>query len=120
MRLTEEDKKYILNEHLRHISSIADKEYQKRVWVYGKGPEVDSFEDTVCDFFITCDSILENYKDFRITDNQYNILRDFRDQFRIFSDQNNYPEEFIDSSEWEKITKMAKQILQEFAYKKSS
>ena len=119
MKLTEEDKKYILNEHLKHISCISDKEYQKRVWIYGEGPEVDSFDDTVCDFFITCDSILENYKGFKVTDNQYKVLKHFRDQFKIFSDENNHPHEFVESDEWEKIIKIAKQVLQEFDYKKN-
>jgi hypothetical protein len=118
LKLTEEDKKYILNEHLKHISCIADKEYQKRVWIYGEGPEVDSFDDTVCDFFTTCDSILENYKDFKVTDNQYKVLKSLRDQFRIFSDENNHPHEFIESPEWGEIIKIAKQVLQEFDYKK--
>jgi len=39
LKLTEEDKKYILYEHLRNISHIASKEYQKRVWIRGEGPE---------------------------------------------------------------------------------
>lgn len=116
MKLTEEDKNYILQEHLKHISCIADKEYQKRVWIKGEGPQVDSFEDTVCDFFTTCDSILENYKDFKVTGKQYDVLKLFRDRFRIFSDKNNHPHEFIDSPEWERIMQLAMQVLEEFNY----
>ena len=36
--LTQEDRKYILNEFLRNISHISDKNYQMRVWILGKGP----------------------------------------------------------------------------------
>jgi len=46
------------------------------------------------------------------------MLGKFRDQFRIFSDENNHPQEFIDSVEWAEITEMAKQILKAFDYKK--
>ncbi len=119
MRLSEEDKKYILSEHLKHISRISDKEYQKRVWINGEAPEVDSFDDTVCDFFVTCDSILENYESFKITKIQYKILKEFRDQFRIFSNENNHPQEFIDTPEWEKIMNMAKEVLEAFNYKQN-
>lgn len=57
--LKNEDRKYILNEHLRNISHISDKEYQKRVWIRGQGPECDDFDETVNYFFGEMDSILE-------------------------------------------------------------
>lgn len=32
------------------FTRISSKEYQKRIWIDGKGPEVDDFDDTVSDF----------------------------------------------------------------------
>jgi hypothetical protein len=116
LTLSDEARNYILSEHLCHISCISDKEYQKRVWIDAKGPEEDSFEDTVCDFFIVCDSILNEYHEFNITDNQYVILKKFRNEFRIFSDKHDHPCEFICSPEWEKIMDSAKDVLKAFNY----
>jgi hypothetical protein len=116
--LTDEDRKYILNEHLRNIYHISDKEYQRRVWIQGKGPECDDFDETCCHFFDDGDPMLENYKDFSITDNQYQILKRFRDRFRSFSDDNYWPPKFIDTPEWNEITEMAKTVLKAFNYSK--
>lgn len=116
--LTNEDRKQILISVLETVECISNKEYQKRVWIRGEGPEVDDFDETCCFFFGDADPLLENYKDFDLTESQYLILKKFRDQFRIFSDENNHPHEFIESPEWGKIIKIAKQVLQEFDYKK--
>ena len=116
--LTNEDRKYILNEFLSNIDGISDLEYQKRVWIRGEGPEVDNFDETVCHFFDDGDPILKNYKDYGITDSQYQLLKQFRGQFMDFSDKHHWPEGFIAIPEWEKITEMAKKVLKTFNYQK--
>ena len=120
MKLNNEEKKYILSEYLRNISHIPDKEYQKRVWIRGEGPECQAFDDAVCDFFDIGEPILDDYKDFKITDSQYELLIKFRDEFREFSRKYNLPQEFIDTPEWEKIMETAKEVLKVFNYQKSS
>jgi hypothetical protein len=114
--LTNEDRKYILNQHLRTIYGISSKEYQKRVWIRGEGPECDDFDETCCHFFDDGDPILEHYQDFGISEGQYQILKNFRDKFRMFSDNNNWPQKFIDTPEWNEITEMAKEVLKSFNY----
>ena len=76
--LTDKDRKHILNEHLRNISHISDKEYQRRIWIRGEGPECDDFDETCCRFFYDGASVFKNYKDFWITDSKYKILKRFR------------------------------------------
>lgn len=49
--LANEDAMRILNSILETIKCILDKEYQKRVWILGKGPEVDDFDEACCNFF---------------------------------------------------------------------
>lgn len=115
---TNEDRKQILISVLETIEDISDKEYQKRVWIRGEGPEVDDFDETCCNFFGDGDPLLENYKDFGLTESQYFLLKKFRDKFRVFSDENYHPYKFINTSEWEKITEMAKAVLKAFNYKK--
>lgn len=116
MELTDEDRKYILNEFLRLISHVANEEYQRRIWIRAEGPECDDFDETVCHFFDDGDPILKKYKDYGITENQYQLLMKFRDAFNKFSDEHDLPQEFISSPEWKRITEMAKEILQAFNY----
>ncbi len=118
MKISDENKKQILEGFIDIFTRISSKEYQKRIWIKGEGPEVDSFDDTVNEFFIECDSILENYKDFGILENQYQFLKSFRDKFRIFSNEHDLPEEFIDTPEWDTICGMALEILKVFNYKR--
>ena len=114
--LKNENKKRIIKQHLTNICHISDKKYQRRVWIRGEGPECDDFDETVNYFFGEMDSILEEHKSFSITENQYQILKRFRDKFEIFADNNNWPHKFINTPEWDEIIKMAKEVLQAFEF----
>jgi len=116
--LTNEDKKYILLSLLENIEDISDKEYQSRVWIRGEGPEADDFTETVCLFFDYGEGIIEEYREFGITESQYKILKEFSDQFEEFSDNNDFPEEFIDTPQWQEIVDLAEGVLKAFNYKK--
>lgn len=112
------DRKQILISVLETIHGISDKEYQKRVWIRGEGPECDDFTETACHFFGDGDPMLENYKDFGITESQYEILKKFRDEFRSFSKNHDLPPDFTDDPEWGKIMELAKEVLEAFNYQK--
>lgn len=114
--LTDKDKKNLLKELLRTFAGIADKEYQRRVWIKGEGPECDDFTETVCQLYEEGESVLEDYKSFGITDLQHHLIINFLKEFRYFACENNYPEEFIDTLKWEKFITMAKEILVTFDY----
>jgi len=116
MTLTNEDRSNILNFLLGRLSNISDKEFQKIIWVEGRGPEMDSFEDAVCDFFGDGEGILEHYQEFGLSIEQYQALKTFSDKFHIFSRANDFPRFFIDTPEWDEITKMAKEVLKVFNY----
>ena|SRR3990167_6944741 len=109
-------RKQILDSFLENLSGISNKEYQKRIWIEGRGPECDDFTETVCDFFDLGEYIFNNYKDYNITDSQQELLERFRKEFRAFSDKNDFPEEFIDTPEWERIMNLAKEVLKAFNY----
>jgi hypothetical protein len=116
------DRKQILTSVLETIEGISDKEYQKRIWIRGEGPEVDDFTETTCHFFEELDGILEKYKDFEINNRQYYLLIKLRDRFDIFikNPKRGYlPQEFIDTPEWNTITEMAKEVLKAFNYRKN-
>ena len=106
-------------QHLKLISCISDEEYQIRVWIKGIGPECHDFDEAVNEFFPTCESILENYNDFKLTAKQYKVLKLFQDEFQIFADKNDFPEEFLDTPGWGRIMNLAKDVLKAFNYYKS-
>jgi hypothetical protein len=114
--MDEEDRKQIRDAFIRMVDHISDKEYQKRAWIKG---EAADFDEAVCHFFDEGDSILENYKDFGITEDQYRLLKKLRDEFRIFADENDWPPEFIDTPKWAGIMDLAKDVLKAFKYSKS-
>ena len=122
MDINREDREQILISVLENIEGISDKEYQRRVWIRGEGPECDDFDETVCNFFQDGNGIIENYKDFEITDKQYHLLVKFRNEFENFCDgpalEYYLPQLFIDTPEWGKITEMAKEVLLAFSYQK--
>ncbi len=120
MGISEEGKKYRIKTLLEMVEGISDKEYQKRVWIRGEGPECDDFCETVNNFFDDADPVIEDYQFYGLTEKQYTFLKEFSDQFKIFSDEHAWEPEFIDSPEWHRMTEMAKEVLEVFNYKKSS
>lgn len=113
--LSDNTRKKILQGFLEIIEWISDKDYQKRAWIRGEPPGTD-FDETVNSFFLQVDEILEKYKDFKITDLQYHMLKKFRDQFYDFSEENHWPAKFIETIEWSQIIKSAKDLLKAFNY----
>lgn len=118
MNITKEERNYILNEFLGEISRIADKEYQKRIWIRGEGPECGDFDEVVCRYSSSIDSIFKESKEYGISDMQLNILKKFHKEFEKFWQENDLPQLFIDTPEWTKITLMANEVLQAFDYQK--
>ena len=116
--LTNEARKQILASVLETVECVSDKEYQRRVWIRGEGPEVDDFDETCCFFFDNGDPLLENYKEFGLTESQYLVLKNFRDEFDVFVDDHYRSQGFIDTPEWDRIVNLAKDVLKVFDYQK--
>jgi len=110
------NRKQVVEGFLSNLYRISNKEYQKRIWIEGAGPECHDFDEAVMDFFDDGDPILENYRAYGLTEMQYCILNKFRNEFRIFADENDLPQEFIDTPEWAKIMDSAKEVLKAFHY----
>ena len=100
------------------INSISDKKYQEKAWIKGEGSECDSFDELVCVFLEEYMEIKKNYKRHNISESQYLLLNSFCREFESFSNENDWPYLFIDTHEWNKITKLAKDVLKAFNYKK--
>jgi len=104
---------------LRIISGIADKEHQGRAWICGEGKSCD-FDETVCLFFDYGEGVIEEYREFGITESQYKILKEFSDKFEDFVDNREHylPEDFIDTLWWQETVDLAEDVLKAFNYKK--
>ena len=113
--LSSDDRKYMLNQYFRIIHNISDKQYQNRAWIRGQLPGID-FDETVCQFEDLSDPLLSEYHEFGMTNKQYVILKKFRDEFEVFADNNNWPQLFINTPEWDAIVEMAKEVLRAFHY----
>jgi hypothetical protein len=101
---------------LENIECISDKEFQKRVWIQGAGPECHDFDEAVNFFSAEGDHILEHYQDYGLSRRQYEILKKFRDKFKVFYHEKDWPPEFIDTPEWAEIMDLAKEVLKTFNY----
>lgn len=115
--LTEDNRKDILNSFLETIKSISDVKHQRRAWIRGEPPGTD-FDETVNNYSLDAEGILKHYKDFEITEIEFQILKKFDEGFRDFYGKNNWPQQFIDTPEWAKIMKLAKEVLKAFNYQK--
>jgi hypothetical protein len=117
--LSDESKNDILNFVLKLVYNISNKDYQKRVWIRGEGPECDDFSETVNHFFNECGPLLDEYKDFRLTNSQYITLKTLYDEFDNFLDLPSLYDhiDFISTPEWENVMEKAKDVLQEFNYR---
>jgi hypothetical protein len=115
------DRKRTIKSMLINVARIADKDYQRRVWIEASSlTECDSFDDAVCDFFQGSEDLIAKYKDFEITDNQIQLLTDFWNAFDTFVSSTERPyleKDFIDTSEWTQIVDMAQKLLKAFGYK---
>ncbi len=84
-----------------------------------EGPEFDDIDDTLCDFFDDGDPILEEYKNFGITEIQYKSLMQLREKLDNFIDEHgmyDLAEKLINLPEWEEIRETSKNVLKLFNY----
>jgi hypothetical protein len=116
------NKTQILNSFLENIACMSDEKYQEKIWVKALGPECDDIDDTICDFFDE-DHVLKRYKEFGITEKQYELLIILRDNLRKFTDDFDIysykkpTEQLIQIPEWNEIVKLSKKVVQSFNYK---
>lgn len=116
--MEEINRKQILDCLLEIVEIISDREYQKKAWIEVEGPGIADIDEICCLFFGDADPLLEDYEKFPMTHAQYMSLKNFRDKFREFSDENDFPVLFINTPEWDKIIEIAEEVLKAFNYKK--
>ena len=116
------NRKQILEEFLKNVAHISDRNYQERVWIRVEGPECNDIDDAVGDFFDDGEFIFETYKEFCITEIQYEKLMILKEKLRFFTDTYGvyYPykstPKLIQMPEWEEIRGLAKNMLEAFNF----
>lgn len=115
MPMSEESLKNGLKNLLQDIYVVSNKDYQRRVWINGIGPECDDFDETSESILNEGRSIIEAHKKCGMTEPQYLLLKKFIDQYEAFCDkpvlEYYLAEVFIDTPEWTKITELAQEVL---------
>ena len=121
--MNQETKKEIVEGLLDTISGIADIKYQERIWIKGKGPEVDDYTETSCYITAEGEDIVKNYQFFGITESQYSPLKRFYDIYENFDDNDYFTfkteNELIHSPQWKVVVDAAKEVLKAFNYEKT-
>ena len=121
MNRTEESRANMLENVLCRILGVSDKAYQIRIWIEGKGPEWDDFDETTEYIISDGRDILKEYTLFNMTDEQHRCFKKFFSEYEAFCDGpalDHYylPERFIDTPEWTAITELAKEVIKSFNY----
>lgn len=118
--MIEEGKKSWSMNTLSAVYAVSDKEYQKRVWIKGIGPECDSFDETSECILGDAWDILQEHHLFGMTEHQYRVFKKFQDEYKVFCDLPNLiyciPERFIDTPEWTRVTELANEVIRSFNY----
>ncbi len=107
-------RKAIFQQLMESLEHISDREYIQRVWIEGKGPEVDDFDEAVNNYNWEVEDLLKDWRAYSLTESQFQVFKDFHEKFKAFAYENDYPELFIDTPEWKEIMEMAKEVLVAF------
>ncbi len=105
---------------LNTIHEIQDAEFQKRVWLEGKGPEVSSWDETMCGLFddYDIDGFLKlELNESGLSKNQYAELKKLRDELNIYCEQvGETPtvEYILSDPRWLQIRTAAEHVLKSF------
>lgn len=95
------------------IKPISDKEYQERIWVKGLGPESDSFDETINDFFYFTEKINKDYKKYELEEDEYDLVKKMEEQIIFFCSSQpvvGNDAEIIKDPHWHKIQDLAKEV----------
>lgn len=115
----------ILKAILEIIRDIADAIYQEEVWIK-KTHSLSDFNETMCHYFddFHVREILDNYKEYGITEVQKDALKKFTDILDEYSDTVFYEdiseEKVMEDPKWVSIRIMAKDTLFAFNYPNAS
>lgn len=108
---------------LYRIDDIADKKSQQRIWIDERRPGYNPFQNIIKSFFETYKTkkILENYKDYEITDPQRESLAKLYDElerYRLKAEGEEDLEKILKDPEWHQIQDLAKEVMKAFDFKR--
>ena len=95
------------------IDPMADREYQIRIWVKGDGPECDSFDETINEFYYFFDILDSNYKEYGLIDEEFKLIRELEEKVDAFCEVTpviGIDSEIVNDPRWVLITEFAKKI----------
>lgn len=93
------------------LRSMSDIDYQKRVWLRGEGPEVDSYCEFVNNFYSDFQYLFRESETYNLTKAQTKQLQKLYDEFDKFKHTYYDEYEFIDSPEWKEMRELTAETL---------
>ena len=118
----------ILKGILSVIENISNTQFQQKAWIENQGNSYAFFEESMHQLFddYELSDVLNNYKIYGISTDQYSILRLFYEYLDQYSNekmswvQTVDPKTILKDPRWHEIQKMAKEVLEAFNYQKNS
>lgn len=107
------------------VNDVADEEYQKRVWIEGKGPEASSFDEDMCMIFddYRLDEFIAECQEkglYAGKIDKLELLRKALDKFIDKTKSREDPRKIISNPDWVKIREMAGETLRAFGFNPKS
>lgn len=118
----------VLEGMLSVIEKISNVQFQQKAWVENKVHQYAFFEETMHQLFDDYElaDILNNYKLYGISNEQYKILNEFYKVLDRYSDekmswlQTTDPKQVLADSRWHEVQKMAKGVLKAFNFQSNA
>lgn len=95
------------------LTDISEADFQQRVWIEGRGPEVSSYVEVMCDFFDMCNPngfMDEHWQEMGLSKRQFEALRAFEralDEYRPPCGDYD-TQAILDDPAWTKIRELAR------------
>ena len=96
------------------IKTISDTKFQERIWVRGEGPEVNSFDEEINNFFDTLEAIdFSKKEEYGLSEKQVNSICMLRDSLDSYCDT--LPligddRKILKDPKWREITSLARLV----------
>lgn len=110
-------KDYILEGLLSQIREIRDLQYQIENWRENYVTSHGDYSEFACSFFEQSEVLLQYIREFNLTFKQRYLFKKFLKKYRKFSSKYFDEREFIFTSDWAKLIKLANKVYESFKNK---
>lgn len=113
-------KRNVLHEIYSLLAEFSDRDYQKRVWLEGRGPEVSCFADATIGFIsgVEIDHVIGvEWGQWDLPVEPLQLLREFRKKLGEYVDKSGSDppiDQVLTDPEWDKVSQLAARVMESF------